>query len=301
MTTVFTAFSSLGLLAVSAWFTFERVTYSRHKGKRWLADILADLAADIRKSTGIQWAGQILPRHADRIRRWSGDQANLVRQHSSSFARASSRAMSTISTRNEEHANGEERTLPLSSALSEPAIVCTPHRLSEATSVRIDSPTSMIAPSHPSPILGPLEPTGGTETPPATTQRLSGKGRFASAVRSVIMLQNTSSSSPPLSLARNMSGLSALGTHDKARGTERRRDSTEPITTTKLSRIIMLSHSLKNMDIIEILPAHQALVRHLQFSPNGRWLATCSWDRTIALFKVGNTVCCVFEARLWAD
>ena len=42
MTTVFTAFSSFGLTAVSTWFASERWIFSRHKGKKWLQDSLDD-------------------------------------------------------------------------------------------------------------------------------------------------------------------------------------------------------------------------------------------------------------------
>jgi len=38
----------------------------------------------------------------------------------------------------------------------------------------------------------------------------------------------------------------------------------------------------------ELFP-HGALVRHIQFSPNGRYLATSSWDRTARIFRVGET------------
>ncbi|TFY80138.1 hypothetical protein EWM64_g3875, partial [Hericium alpestre] len=42
ITTVFTAFSSFGLAAVSTWFASERWVFSRHKGKKWLEDSLDD-------------------------------------------------------------------------------------------------------------------------------------------------------------------------------------------------------------------------------------------------------------------
>ncbi|KAI0301607.1 hypothetical protein B0F90DRAFT_1817073 [Multifurca ochricompacta] len=42
ITTVFTAFSSFGLIAVSMWFIFERWTFIRHRGSKWLRDSLDD-------------------------------------------------------------------------------------------------------------------------------------------------------------------------------------------------------------------------------------------------------------------
>ncbi|CAE6527810.1 unnamed protein product [Rhizoctonia solani] len=37
----------------------------------------------------------------------------------------------------------------------------------------------------------------------------------------------------------------------------------------------------------QLLNGHLGLVKHLQFSPNGQFLATCSWDRTALIWKVG--------------
>jgi WD40 repeat protein len=101
----------------------------------------------------------------------------------------------------------------------------------------------------------------------------------------VIMMQNLNSPGTP----RKGTGFSDIARAVGHRSGETTRpDSAEPHMAAKLSRIILLSHSLKNLDIVETLPAHMALVRHLQFSPNGKWMATCSWDRTCALYKVGN-------------
>jgi WD40 repeat protein len=37
-----------------------------------------------------------------------------------------------------------------------------------------------------------------------------------------------------------------------------------------------------------MLSEHVALVKHLQFSPDGQFLATCSWDKTALIWKVGS-------------
>jgi hypothetical protein len=38
----------------------------------------------------------------------------------------------------------------------------------------------------------------------------------------------------------------------------------------------------------QLLDGHLGLVRHLQFSPDGKFLATCSWDRTALIWKVNS-------------
>ncbi|KAG8992062.1 hypothetical protein FRB94_013394 [Tulasnella sp. JGI-2019a] len=53
-------------------------------------------------------------------------------------------------------------------------------------------------------------------------------------------------------------------------------------------RITFLIPALRQLRASQYLDAHQGLVRHLQFSPDGKWLATCSWDRTAIVWKVGD-------------
>ncbi|EEB94997.1 hypothetical protein MPER_06102 [Moniliophthora perniciosa FA553] len=54
------------------------------------------------------------------------------------------------------------------------------------------------------------------------------------------------------------------------------------------SRVSALVPKLTCLEATQDLAAHQALVRHLQFSPDGKFLATSSWDRTSLIFRVGQ-------------
>lgn len=56
----------------------------------------------------------------------------------------------------------------------------------------------------------------------------------------------------------------------------------------KRSRVAALVPQLQKLATTQDLPAHQALVRHLQFSLDGKFLATSSWDRTSVIFHVGD-------------
>ncbi|KAG2351999.1 WD40-repeat-containing domain protein [Suillus spraguei] len=49
-----------------------------------------------------------------------------------------------------------------------------------------------------------------------------------------------------------------------------------------------LSQKLRNLECTEDISPHQALVRDLQFSPDGKYLATASWDSTACIFKVAE-------------
>ncbi|KAF8524312.1 WD40 repeat-like protein [Hysterangium stoloniferum] len=295
VTTVFTGFSSFGLVAVSAWFAFERITYSRHKGKRWLADVLSDINTDIHKYSGFEWAeNNILPK-VDHAAKWGSVQIKLVRRKFLEFAKAGSQYVSkAVIHATRHHVNSSEGILPLPNQMLSTGVVASPptspspamprHRLSNASTMP-ESPRPI------SSILAIASTEALTAAPEASNTTMEGraspgsKGRFANVVRSVIMMQNSSPSGTPRK-GTGFSGIARALEHPSKKNT--RRDSNEPYTAAKVSRIIHLANSLKSLDITETLPAHHALVRHLQFSPNGKWMATCSWDRTSVLYKVGS-------------
>lgn len=57
------------------------------------------------------------------------------------------------------------------------------------------------------------------------------------------------------------------------------------ITVQQPTRASNLAIKLRGLRPIESLSTHSALVRHLQFSPNGKLLATSSWDRTSVILQ----------------
>ncbi len=101
------------------------------------------------------------------------------------------------------------------------------------------------------------KPSGmtGTATAPSPS-----RGRFAQAVRTVIRMQQatrpTRSLYPTLLIPDGM-----------------RRQDTLPMPV-QSSRVAGLVPKLRGLVPTQVLEAHQALVRHLQFSPNGKFLAT---------------------------
>ncbi|KAF8595362.1 WD40 repeat-like protein [Ceratobasidium sp. AG-I] len=70
-----------------------------------------------------------------------------------------------------------------------------------------------------------------------------------------------------------------------------RRSSTDDYAATAFARLQNLKPGLANLQITQRLDQHMMLVKHMQFSPNGDFLATCSWDRTAVIWNItGNTV-----------
>ncbi|QRV90650.1 hypothetical protein RhiJN_18668 [Ceratobasidium sp. AG-Ba] len=64
-----------------------------------------------------------------------------------------------------------------------------------------------------------------------------------------------------------------------------RRDSSEQqLNPTRMQSLVPMLRALRSS---QMLSEHVALVKHLQFSPDGQYLATCSWDKTALIWEVG--------------
>ena len=105
----------------------------------------------------------------------------------------------------------------------------------------------------------PSEMSSGTPSPPSTS-----RVRFVQAVRNVIRMQQATSSHSPFSRSLSPTFLTPDGMHRK---------DTQPMPV-HTSRVAGLVPKLRGLTLTQDLDAHQALVRHLQFSPNGKFLAT---------------------------
>lgn len=99
----------------------------------------------------------------------------------------------------------------------------------------------------------------------------NGKKRFANAVRSVMMLRTASAATSP----RRQRTTSTDGARSGS-GTP------EESTTGMLrsSRVTSLVPKLRSLETTQDLAGHVALVRHLQFSPDGNFLATARFVRS---------------------
>ncbi|KAG8690095.1 hypothetical protein FRC08_010673, partial [Ceratobasidium sp. 394] len=96
---------------------------------------------------------------------------------------------------------------------------------------------------------------------------------------------------PPVHLTgepvRSMSSPSVLSE------SRHRRDSSEQqLNPTRMQGLVPM---LRTLRCSQMLGEHVALVKHLQFSPDGQFLATCSWDKTALIWKVGSGVNDGFE------
>ncbi|EPQ52299.1 WD40 repeat-like protein [Gloeophyllum trabeum ATCC 11539] len=271
ITTVFTAFSSFGLAAVSAWVASERWIFARHKGQKWLADVLDHLYAKIAHYTGIKWLRTTSPVVAQAVVEKTREP---LRRASTSISRIRSWTLSALSLDDDKSEPDTEQTI---------RVVVSPEHLSPNPPM---SPSKLVQiaehrETHPSEFKQPASENGQqvvSEKAEAGPSTVNPKRRFANAVRSVMMMQTASSPMSSAFRAPRRARTLSSSEGSVSRG--------NPGPFSAVRRVAALSQRLKSLDVTQELQPHHALVRHLQFSPDGRFLATSSWDRTSMIFRV---------------
>jgi hypothetical protein len=287
---------------VSAWFASERWIYNHHQGKKWLGDVLHDA---FQKFLRIQGIG-----HAVDAFLWS---CARIKDAGNSLRRAPSRTTSFLSSNGEKQDSDDAMVGGLPYANSHEAMTSAKHRMSDAaqsmsgaaSTYAMDirnQPTSPISDEH-------SEHDADLEAASSSSPK---RGRFASAVRNVIMLQTASGVSPLAALSPQPQPQRT--TSSSLTGAEKK-PTMDPVTALRGSRVANLMPKLRTLEATQDIAAHQGLVRHLQFSPDGKFLATSrcvlmcsfhalsdphfdySWDRTSAIFCVGvrSSFSCHFE------
>ena len=252
ITTVFTAFSSFGLAAVSTWFASERWIFARHKGKKWLQDSLDDWWDAVMSIPPFHRLGDCL--HV--LEFWVSSVSHRMRAAATHISSAVASVFHRRSTETLSSSSSENSLPGVSSPDTVVAIPQGSRRGSVLTFAA--SPTAEGKSRHGSTVSFTLpseKPPGmrgmPTSTPPSRV-------RFVQAVRNVIRMQQATQ--PTRSLTPNL--LIPDGMH---------RSQPMPVQS---SRVANLASKLRGLTPTQDLEAHQALVRHLQFSPNGKFLAT---------------------------
>ncbi|ESK86388.1 catabolite degradation [Moniliophthora roreri MCA 2997] len=260
ITTVMTATTSFGLIAVSLWFASERWTFLRHQGRKWLGDVLIETNEKILNMRGMGATRKMFhwcfERFVSVARRLHLVKSNLSIDSSSDVANI--------------HRGSDAKPMA--------PILENIHPGSPATPTSPDT-----IPRVASPVPGsPITPTSPNSTTP-------GKELWRNAIRAVA--RRTAISSNLANLEMNSRGGGPRTPHRKrtASSSETRRRAEEPVKIGLMrSRVSALVPKLTCLEATQDLAAHQALVRHLQFSPDGKFLATSSWDRTSVIFRVGQ-------------
>ena len=270
ITTVLTTFTSFGLAAVSAWFASERWTFSRHRGQKWLSDVLIEAKDRFWHRPGITWTkrGFLI----------AGCHLNSVFKGAWRILGAFS--LSTCRSTAMDNDDLEAQGLPTNrSQMYDP----TKRQTSNATIMsEPPTPTSPLVPPTPlnSPVAQDFDDCA--PTPDADNTMTVGKQLWKNAFRNIKMRKAVAPSRqmidipdvpvinlPPIKQRTTSSTtLNGFGICEKKKG------STSESVPFSRSRISTLIPKLVEMKITHDLAAHSALVRHMQFSPDGKFLAT---------------------------
>ncbi|CEL57327.1 putative WD repeat-containing protein C343,04c OS=Schizosaccharomyces pombe (strain 972 / ATCC 24843) GN=SPAC343.04c PE=4 SV=1 [Rhizoctonia solani AG-1 IB] len=167
----------------------------------------------------------------------------------------------------------EDAPLTLNTNMVPPAIVTNPPNSSGAPRTPASSSTD-------SPDVGPAEPSQPNARLRAVTKRLIHSFRISHT--------RTPPSTPP-GPVRSLSSPSYMSE------SHHRRDSSEHELIP--ARIQTYVPMLRTLRYSQLLTEHVALVKHLQFSPDGQFLATCSWDSTALIWRVGAGPSGEFELK----
>lgn len=134
------------------------------------------------------------------------------------------------------------------------------------------SPTSPMVPSSTSAVslsIAPSETAASTESGGHGT--MAGKRRFATVVRNVMLSNRALGGYSPVS------PLGGAPRKQRVNSSSGGREHEELVSapSARVSRVASLIPALKSLQPTQLFQPHTALVRHLQFSPNGEFLATC--------------------------
>lgn len=225
MTAALTAFAGCGLAAVSTWFALEYWTYTHHKGRKWLGDVLEDIIRELAIPTN-----RVIERSHRRIKEalvlWERFRAYVTR---------------LFHTRKSGEQNFRTGELPFNNPL-EPLSTGGQSDIASYFDARV-----------PSMGIHGSDFDGGGISDLSPTQ-----GRFAHAVRSVMMMQSVSGDFACSFASAQPRDPTSIATGEFS-------DTTRSVVT--------LVPKLKRLKPTDDLLSQHAVIRHLQFSPDGRFMA----------------------------
>ncbi|KAH8103027.1 WD40 repeat-like protein [Cristinia sonorae] len=278
VTTVFSAFSCFGLAAVSTWFASERWIYNQHKGTKWLADALSETRIQLYSVPGIAWFFHQPRAAAHKVMYWGRRRSSDAGDF---FTGICNSTLEVFRVRRSNSASDEDEREKNESIASPVPQSFSPEPMSPTSPYGRPSDTMTTLPTiAESTTLDGHEQRTSLSDAGSIEGSATGKRRLKDAVKSVMMMSRTTNAAAFGKSPQRQRTVSSDGT--------RSRKQTEPPALLKSSRVAALVPKLKSLETTLDLAAHSALVRHLQFSPNGKFLATSSWDRTSVIFRVGN-------------
>lgn len=296
---------------MSAWFASERWAFARHKGQKWLSDVLSDVYDHVMTNPLVSGLNRRMVAIIELVRSW-----NACIRH---FFNGVSRWRSVRASRRE--GNDPETCSSFANMVvdvNNGEDVKSPFRKSSditlATRTSEQLPTTMSSNRASSGVQDPVYMFDGDDSIPVPTV---GKQLWKTAIRH-IKIQNaisgktalsTDLSSPTSTIFDTIvdsprSSVVFGGENDESpkpirkrttssglgRNMPERRRTTMELPVSARSKMNIMASKLSELVVKYDLAPHTALVRHMQFSPDGKFLATASWDKTCVIFRVGVSI-----------
>ncbi|KAF7336808.1 Catabolite degradation [Mycena venus] len=260
ITMTFTIFTFFGLAAVSTWFVWERSAFLRHRWRKLLEKQFLAIP-------GIAW--NFLRGIKKRFRKARKAVARLISKAVNLISRES-----TDSESNDLEAN----ILPVSNGHSRKASA-----MMSVTHLPTASPSLDLSAAAPGTLTSLTTAVAGSEAggAPVTPGPTRGKLLWKNALQTVKMRSEAATPFGPRTPHRQRTSSSTLMT---SFGKRKRDEPIKPVLTR--ARIATLRPKLGKLMATQALEAHQELVKHLQFSLDGKFLATSSWDHTSIIWRV---------------
>jgi hypothetical protein len=238
---------------VSAWFASERYVFLRHQGAKWLLDVLLDSHERFLALPGMEMTRKVFRGMKRRLR---------------TVKKAITKTAGLLTSSDSEKSDDlEANILPVTNGHSRD-----PSALTVGQSDHGSPPPPSTAHDAAS-VDTAISPTGSEPGTPLPTSKMIGptKGKllWKNALQTVKMRSVAStpfSARAPHRQRTTSSTLTSFG--------ERKRTVLTEEPTIMKSRLSTLKPKLNGLVATEGLEAHTALVRHLQFSPDGKFLAT---------------------------
>ncbi|CAE6438103.1 unnamed protein product [Rhizoctonia solani] len=276
--TSFTVLTSIALLCVGIWFASERWTYLSTQGSHWLVNILDERMSLAKKlgSSMLAKAYEFTGRAFDHLR----SRANAV----FSAAAARRNRPSTRSTHDEAGTEMDEEAQ---------------HSKAQNDANPIDLPTATVSRDD-------FDQGGYRRSGISWGQKSSSwsPGKDSEDQAQIpgqeSILPDIQCSDIVVELLSRPGGLDLVGPRASTlRASQPMNRFSKQIMKIKEAllqrqvtpvRIKLVVPKLRTLCSAQLLSEHIAQVRHLRFSPNGQYLATCSWDRVTCIWKVGDGV-----------
>ncbi|KAJ1301957.1 hypothetical protein OPQ81_000794 [Rhizoctonia solani] len=280
LVTSFTAATSSGLLFVGIWFALERWTFVATNGSRWLLQILVEYAINLRDSVTSGIAKPLSTVACYLVRQITSLNQLLSKTFTYGIHLSMKMGFRSRSTRDRipdtegQHTGPEagvfysESNSPVAMANMGP--LSTP--IHEYLVLRESNMVNTVAEARP--LLQDSDIPGPAMSRVPSMQN----ARFRALVRRIIHMLRITPQPWPEHWSDFSLPIDLMPT------------SSRDLIQNRFipQRIRTYVPMLRTLHSVQLLSEHLGLVKDLQFSPNGQFLATCSWDRTALIWKVGS-------------